>query len=617
MVPTRSVVAAAALVASAAPARAEIFADIRARATPGSLLVGEGWGCVLATAEGQYLRQCWRAHTLSYRPSPGGSTDLDAWKVPWLTPLAEDAGADRICGIVSEQIHCYAPPTSLDTGPRELPVANAAIADPLARTVSRRRSSLEDSALYDGFVGADFACAAKANDLWCGGDDRFGQLGRGSADGQPRLHLAPLNDLAVGYWHACATGDIQGRSVLRCWGRDDVGQLGVAATETCTAGNRTFPCARKPQRVPFDLKMLWGLTYAPNRPRGKLHAGDLFTCAWQPRGVVCWGASRDGFFGSPRQCPDNLRSAWPALLGGKLAAPNAACSATPALVEGSDDARFLVSSGTLDGKPIEPRMLTQELDTGPRGLCMVSNRGEVWCRGAVASPSALGAKASQVVVSRGGDPAACAILDDGRLVCWGEGYSPRCHPDQAVSIALVPFAPVGPVPNPNPAPIDSAPPTDGRPWAQDCLIRHECPIVAKDLAACPPELAASAMPVTDVAASAERLSGQVVSVRGPLTLGSNMRKGSLDDLLENALGKWKPPTPTHDCGPDARVAAVREPQHHGLDLDGYACKGDESRLCCNVAVKGQTVVASGRLQAPRSGHSWKLTGAVKMCAVSP
>ncbi len=47
MAVTRSVVASSALIASAAPARAEIFADMPAHATPGSLLVGEGWGCVL------------------------------------------------------------------------------------------------------------------------------------------------------------------------------------------------------------------------------------------------------------------------------------------------------------------------------------------------------------------------------------------------------------------------------------------------------------------------------------------------------------------------------------------------------------------------------------------
>ncbi len=444
----------------------------------------------------------------------------------------------------------------------------------------------------------------KANDLWCAGDDRFGQLGRGNAQqAEPaRLHLAPLNDLSVGYWHACATADIQGRSVLRCWGRDDVGQLGFAATETCTVGERSFPCARTPQLVRFDLKMLWGLTYAPNRPRGKLHAGDLFTCAWQPRGVVCWGASRDGFFGTPGQCPDKLRSAWPALLGGKYAAPSAACSAKAALVPGSDDGRFLV-----DG------MLTQEIDTGPRGLCMVSNRGEVWCRGAIASPSALGAKVSQVVVSRGSDPAACAILEDGRLVCWGEGYSPRGHPDRAVSIALVPFAPVGPKPNPNPAPIDSAPPTDGRPWGQSCLINHECPIVAHSLAPCPPALAASAIPIDEAARSFERYDGQVVNVRGTLGLGYD---SMLEPSLEVLLDQGRKPPPFHDCGPSAHFAAVGAGRGR-VDIEGYTCKGDDSRVCCNVAIKGQAVVASGRLQKIKSGYSWRLAGGVKLCAISP
>lgn len=121
-----------------------------------------------------------------------------------------------------------------------------------------------------------------------------------------------------------------------------------------------------------------------------------------------------------------------------------------------------------------------------------------------------------------------------------------------------------------------------------------------------------------MAASAGRLAGQVVNVRGPLALGRQIRSGAagFDDLLENALTKPRPPTPARSCYPEARVAAVREPQGHSLELDGYACKGDSSRICCNVAV-GQTVVASGRLQANGSQYSWKLTGDVKLCAVSP
>jgi hypothetical protein len=49
-----------------------------------------------------------------------------------------------------------------------------------------------------------------------------------------------------------------------------------------------------------------------------------------------------------------------------------------------------------------------------------------------------------------------------------------------------------------------------------------------------------------------------------------------------------------------------------IDLDGFACGGDESRMCCNAPVFGQAVIATGRLERyggmdPRA--KWTLVGA--------
>lgn len=90
----------------------------------------------------------------------------------------------------------------------------------------------------------------------------------------------------------------------------------------------------------------------------------------------------------------------------------------------------------------------------------------------------------------------------------------------------------------------------------------------------------------------------------------------LEPSLEVLLDQGRKPPPFHDCGPSAHFAAVGEGRGR-VHLEGYTCKGDESRVCCNVAIKGQTVVASGRLQKKKSGYSWRLAGDVKLCVVAP
>jgi hypothetical protein len=128
--------------------------------------------------------------------------------------------------------------------------------------------------------------------------------------------------VAVGFWHACASGSTptQPNDVVYCWGRDDAGQLGAPAPDVCDVDGREIPCARKPQGVPFELG-LRGLVYAPNHGPPDLRAGDLFTCARTDSAIVCWGASRDRFFGEHALCPEGLRHTWPRLSGESVAAP--------------------------------------------------------------------------------------------------------------------------------------------------------------------------------------------------------------------------------------------------------------------------------------------------------
>jgi hypothetical protein len=400
------------------------------------LMVGEGWGCVLVTSARKATWECWEA------PADGMGASRSAWRVPWLDGRSMVGGPDRLCTVESAEVRCFHPPRRGETAWR--PTGAVPPAPEAGTTGAPPDGHLDTSALYEGLVGGTFACPSKANDIWCAGDNSFGQSGPAGVSGQsPRLlRLFVTENVGLGDWHGCAykDGGSPARSGLFCWGRNDAGQLGFAGPDSCRVDGRDVACARKPTRVPFDLR-LHGLAYAPNRGKGDLRGGDLFTCARQPSGILCWGASRDALFGSAAACPADLRRSWPTRGGGSIAAPSATCSPTPAAIAGSD--RFKRFFGpTMGGKPTGPPEVTDNFDIGPRGICMVSKAGDVWCKGAIKTPRQVAV--AFVVVSPGENASACAVTKDRRLVCWGEGYSAQKTPDLPVAITLEPLPPPGP-----------------------------------------------------------------------------------------------------------------------------------------------------------------------------
>lgn len=98
-------------------------------------------------------------------------------------------------------------------------------------------------------VGQDFVCATPGSGLFCWGDNTYGQLGIGTTeDVHEPTELASLPpgvvvDIALGREHACA---IVERS-LYCWGRNDLGQLGLGDTmDRSTPTRVTLPGSRTP-----------------------------------------------------------------------------------------------------------------------------------------------------------------------------------------------------------------------------------------------------------------------------------------------------------------------------------------------------------------------------------
>jgi len=512
-----------------------------------SVVLGERWGCAtFGTGAGSTV-QCWNA------PRVGTGKPPRAWSVPWLANRTLQAAPNRICEFARPALtfRCWDRPKQNESRGAEI--------DARFQWLNPNKARWGDTYERADWVtqvvlGGTFAClkAAKDDNVWCLGDDDFGQLG-GSRPVPPphadRTHPAfvqriwPAQSLILGTWHACAlaapAGLLHGGHIA-CWGRGDAGQLGAPALDECVVNGAKVACAKSPiagVKIP--------------EPVIALYAGDLYTCTSTPGGTHCWGASRDGFFGSPAACPPELKRAWPTLHG-SVPAPRAGCASTPVLVRAI-------------------RGFQQSMSVGPRGLCFAEG-GPLQCLGAIRTPRAKDLRS--VVVSPGEDASACALSNKG-VLCWGEGYSTPGRPDTPVPILFESLSSVKEV-----AVVRTE---QDRPYASNCLIERGCSFGPQSLPSCPANLTAA--PWAELSPIAGNMLGHAVSVRGILGVGA---------LSSTAIGCIGRGTVTPCCnrsrGPVVLGGAPP------LSLEGFFCSGDESELCCNAPAYGQTVIATGRLE---------------------
>jgi hypothetical protein len=538
------------------PARGELVAawtrgTPRAPATAEKLAVGDGWGCARFREGADDGRgggrhwQCWTAAP----PGAPAAARIAARPIPWLLGDALYAGPDRLCAPVGDGARCWPWPAAAaePRAPADAPAGRAAWSD--GRWLH---------------VGGTFACTYPSSVWSCFGDDAFGQLGDGRKD--VAIYAGPG---ALGTWHGCATLGADG---VLCWGRGDAGQLGFAPPETCGVGADRVPCSRTAHPVPFAVP-------TPSY----LVAGDMFTCAVSSDRVPrCWGGSRDGLFGDAAACPPALRSGWPTRTG-RVPAPAATCSPTPAAVPGLTSPTGWVTAG-------------------PRGICADAGGGRAHCAGAIPSPDGA---VHDVAVGAGDQPAACGIAG-ADAVCWGAGYSPPDRPGAPAHVDADRTPVAG-------AAVLDSPPRDAAEWASSCRIHFGCEHATPALPDCAP--GASAQPWSDLVAQAPALVGTTVRVRGPLVVGLDpgQRGRGYRDLPGGNVSMSVRCGPSECCNhrPLPIVIGGAEAK---LALAALECTGDDSRACCNAPALGQTVIAVGALQRSRAGD-WRLD-APQVCAVA-
>lgn len=313
---------------------------------------------------------------------------------------------------------------------------------------------------------------------------------------------------------------------------------------------------------------------------------NAFTCraGVNGLGVFCSGTTREGLFGSPSDCPTKRGA--PFVAHPPQTYPRTGCStsATPAPVKATEG----LTADKLEPSPMQGATTGFDYAFGPRGVCVVS-KGVVSCVGAVATPRVT-TRMSHVRVSPGQDASACAIGADSRLYCWGEAYASPKDPSLPIAVIIRPAPP-----NSDDAAIDRRPGEE-----YNCSIHYPC-YAKRKIRACPDSQALrGAAAWSDLLPQAERLAGSQVSVRGILKTALPF------NTMEGCSG------PYNDCCyPERAYMAI----DRTLILPNLSCKGDESRLCCELEV-GKTVIATGWLTTDLSGDAaWRLESA-QLCLAS-
>lgn len=275
-------------------------------------------------------------------------------------------------------------------------------------------------------TGGEALCWGQAN----------GQLGTGAATNTPSATPAPvcadaacatplagIVAIAASSSHTCA---VTSDATVKCWGDNEDGQLGDG---TQTASD-----------TPVDVV---GITTATAITTGESHS-----CALTSAGAaVCWGSNGEGQIGDDRACGRRCSAPSPvAGLDSGVASISAGGLHTCALLDDGTVRCWGFNFGGQSGDgtsanirvtPVPVSGLSDILAISANGsfrghTCAITAAGGVACWGDNANgqlgdgttvdravPVAVAGLSGPVVALSSGDAHACAIVQDGRVLCWG------------------------------------------------------------------------------------------------------------------------------------------------------------------------------------------------------
>jgi alpha-tubulin suppressor-like RCC1 family protein len=269
-------------------------------------------------------------------------------------------------------------------------------------------------------VGALHSCALLDNlTVKCWGRNQYGQLGYGDTDsrgddagemGDALLAIdfgtgRTARAIAAGKYFTCALLD---NFAVTCWGANTGGQLGLGDTT-----ERTSPTA------------LAAIDFGSGLTARALSAGDDHVCAILGDGaLVCWGGAGNGRLGSggTSNIGDGTNE-----MGTKLAAVSLGSSSTAIAVSAGQAHTCVVFTST------EVKCFGNG-GSGRLGVGNQNNFGDLPDQMGTALPAIdLGTGRTALAVSAGSEHT-CALLDNAALKCWGSGDSGRRGSSNRVNV---------------------------------------------------------------------------------------------------------------------------------------------------------------------------------------
>ena len=270
--------------------------------------------------------------------------------------------------------------------------------------------------------GRSHTCAVRVGEVWCWGNNHFGQLGDGTEEDRSRP--VQVVGLPAGVTGLAGLGDstcaITGEGGVLCWGLNNYGELGNGSHRSSL------------QPVPVA-----GLSSGVVALAG----GGYFVCALTEQGqVYCWGANDNGQLGdgtdSDRGTPvavGGLPGAVTALAAGSL--HTCALTASGEVWCWGDNRSGQLGDGTLADRFVPGRavgLAGVTAITAGKSITCASAADQVYCWGENANDqmgqnlelyrmlpgqvSGLDAGVQSIV---SGENSNCAMLVSGEAVCWG------------------------------------------------------------------------------------------------------------------------------------------------------------------------------------------------------
>ena len=421
---------------AATPLRVGTSSGWTAVSTNGSPDLGQSQTCGIRSG----ALSCWGAN--DYGQLGNGTTDPASEPVQVGTATnwqSVSVGGSSVCAInTATELFCWGDNTYGQVGDDG---ATPDSPTPYRILAGLAADGVSPVSIPTGWANVDVAqthvCAVRTtgNQLYCWGDNAYGQFGDGTFDGQyvPKRIAGSFSwaQVTTGDYHSCAR-NVSNKAF--CIGDNAAGQLGngddFPPDPPLMTDSPVVP-------DPVDTVLNWTL----------LAAGTYTTCGLRATGTAwCWG---DGYLGALGNGSPVFSSSaqqvgtatdWATIdVGASNVASSQVCAVKTAGTlwcwgDGTDYRTGLgITEPTYEPTQVGTASTWSKVSTGYRNTCATRTDGGLWCWGANdqgqlgvsafrTGPGASPVLTDAAVVSTG-EGSSCAVLTSGALRCWGSNAS--------------------------------------------------------------------------------------------------------------------------------------------------------------------------------------------------